>query len=423
MNTSDSAITMTDIQLEVGSVSGDIAVHGSTPETLAANDVAVIVNNAEEFSKAHSNYPSAEIYTADNLDLPNRNNTTITLKKENTRINRVVYNINELAKRAGISLHKTLGNVLIPAPATPGSIAINPVNDRSEDVSGISVATSVTNSKDGGDRVFVDTGDVITIYVLEQEGTQAPSTVTLTIGGTEKSFDLSDAGAGIAQSGTYTILNSDADGLIRYKIADITDSLGNTTTKVGVVTHEGKPVSVDTTAPTVSSEITPTEDATRKTVIFTITDSNVPNEISYKISATACEETADGYGTTGTEKTAAVISTEEGSGEAQIIFSSTDGNDKYVCVKVTDKAGLIAYAVSGQITGITSTVARITEFMYAPRDGATFEWIEITNKGSSTISLIDFKLIDGDEEKIIEHVRRKPKPCRRRNRHYHKKCR
>ena len=403
LNASDSAITMTDIQLEVGSVSGDIAVHGSTPETLAANDVAVIVNNETEFSKAHSNYPSAEIYTAGNLDLPNRNNTMVILKNDGVRIDRVVYNINELAKRAGMSLHKTLGDVLIPAPATPGSIAINPVNDRSEDIVGISVATSVTTGgKDGGDRVFVDTGDVITVYVLEQEGMQAPSTITLIVGGADKTVTLSDPG--VARSGTYTILANDADGLIRYKIEGITDSLGNTTEKIGVVTHEGKPVSVDTSMPTVSSEITPIEDATRKTVVFTITDSNVPNEISYKISATACEETADGYGTTGTEKTAAVVGTEEEAGEARIIFSDTSGNDKYVCAKVTDKAGLITYAVSGQITGIIPAAVRITEFMYAPKDGATFEWIEVTNKGSSAISLTDFKLIDGDEEKTIEHV-------------------
>ena len=105
------------------------------------------------------------------------------------------------------------------------------------------------------------------------------------------------------------------------------------------------------------------------------------------------------------QKRAAVVTgTEEGVGEARIIFSDTSGNDKYVCAKVTDKAGLTAYAVSGQITGITPAAVRITEFIYAPRDGATFEWIEVTNKGSSIISLTDFKLIDGDEEKTIEHV-------------------
>ena len=402
MNASGSAITMTDIQVQVGSVTGNVAVHESTPETLAASDVAVIVKDASTFITAHSTYPSTKIYTVGSLDLPNKNGTTIILKKGSVRIDRVVYNINELAKRAGMSLHKTLGDVLIPAPATPGSIAINPVNDRSEDIVGISVATNVTGGKDGGDRVFVDTGDVITVYVLEQEGMQAPSTITLIVGGADKTVTLGDPG--VARSGTYTILENDVDGLIRYKIEDITDSLGNTTEKVGVVTHEGKPVSVDTSVPTVSSEITPTEHATRKTVVFTITDSNVPDEIVYKVSTTECAETADGYGTTGTEKAAVVMGTEEGVGEAQIIFSSTDGNSKYVCAKVTDKAGLVTYAVSGQITGITPTAVRITEFMYAPRDGATFEWIEVTNKGSSAVSLIDFKLIDGDEEKTIEHV-------------------
>ena len=43
MNTSGSAITMTDIQVQVGSTTGDVAAHGSTPETLAENNIAVII--------------------------------------------------------------------------------------------------------------------------------------------------------------------------------------------------------------------------------------------------------------------------------------------------------------------------------------------------------------------------------------------
>ena len=56
--------------------------------------------------------------------------------------------------------------------------------------------------------MFVDTGDVITVYVLEQEGMQAPEYGNFDHSVAEliKTVTLGDPGAGVARSGTYTIL-------------------------------------------------------------------------------------------------------------------------------------------------------------------------------------------------------------------------
>ena len=403
MNTSRSLITMTDIQIQInGGTERTTAVHDQTSATLAANDIAVIVRDAAAFAAAHNTYPTNKIYTNTALNLPSRNNSTITLKKsDGTEIDSVIYNINELARRRGVSLHKTLGNVFTPAPATPGLVAINPVSDQSPNIVGISIATSVTDGTDKGDTVFVDEDDVITLYVLEQDGAQSPNDVMLTIGQNKRTVTLttsSDAGK-VVRSGTYTVQSNEEDGVVRYTITGITDSLGNRTTKIGIVTHNGKPVRVDNTAPTVTSEITPTGSATRKTAVFTITDTNIPSTIKYKISDTSCG--------TKTPYTASVEDEKESTvqnGEARVIFSSIGSNNKYVCVKVEDEAGHITYAVSDQISGITATSARITELMYAPNGGADLEWIEVTNKGTTTVTLADFGVIDGGDTKGIEHV-------------------
>ena len=403
MNTSGSTVTMTDIKIQINEgAEGTIAVHDQTSATLAANDIAVIVRNTATFTAAHSTYSTDKIYTSATLDLPSRNNTIVTLKKSNgTEIDRVVYNINELARRSGVSLHKTLGNVFTPAPATPGLVAINPVSDQSPNIVGISVATSVTDGTDKGDTVFVDENDVITLYVLEQDGAQSPNDVTLTIGQNKRTVTLttSSAAGKVVRSGTYTVQSNEEDGVVRYTITGITDSLGNRTTKIGIVTHNGKPVRVDTTAPIVTSEITPTGSATRKTAVFTITDTNIPSTIKYKVSDTSCSTKARYTASVEDEKESTVQN-----GEARVIFSSIDGNNKYVCVKVEDEAGHIIYAVSDQISGITATSARITELMYAPNGGADLEWIEVTNKGTATVTLTDFRVIDGDDTKGIEHV-------------------
>ena len=180
MNTSGSAITMTSLKLvigttENGTTENTIAVHGSTPATLAAGDLAVIVKvgDATAFTTAYSSYLQTKIYTGSALSLPSKNNTTVEIKKsDNTTLDSIVYDTSAYARRSGISLHRSLGEVFLPAPATPGIVQINPVTKTRAADAGVSVLVTVTGGTDGGNRHFINSGDTINITVLQQTAHQ-----------------------------------------------------------------------------------------------------------------------------------------------------------------------------------------------------------------------------------------------------------
>lgn len=400
MNVSDSAVTMTGLTLQIGDGTAEtIAVHSSTPADLAAGGVAVIVKDAATFTTMHSD-SSIKIYTSAAINLPAENNTEIVLKKESTNIDTVIYNNNEFARRDGVSLHKTLGNVFLPAPTTPGFVAINPVSGEVPVVTGVSVSAHIADGTNGGDVEFVGTGDVITLYIIAQDTIAAP-TASLNVGGSSKTVSLtrSAAAGGIMYSGGYTILSGDADGKITYAVEYTEGSASKA--KTGLLMYDGRQVSIDTTNPSVSSTITDADVTTRKVVVFTITDKNPPTEIQYKVSNSTSCTTKEAYdGVSADEQKAPVEN-----GQARIVLSSSDDNTKYICVKITDKAEHTVYGVSSQISGIAATSGRITELVYAPTDGANFEWIEITNKSDSNITITDFKIVDGGTDKSISAVR------------------
>lgn len=403
MNASTSAVTMTDLKVQVDTATAAaVAVHGSTPATLAAGSVAVIVKDATKFLGVHTGYSPDAVYTSTALDLPAANNTKIALKKNDVDIDAVTYNTNEFARRTGVSLHKTLGNVFLPAPETPGSVAVNPVTGDVPVMVGVSVSTSVAGGRSSGGVEFVGVGDVVSLYVLAQEGVSSP-TALLKIGTAKHSITLekTTAAGGVMYSGSHTIASGAADGVIQFEIGY------DGKKKEGVVTHEGRRVSIDTTDPVIGSWSAPANAvATRKVLELTVTDANLPDEVSYKLTNSACSTESNYTGSSDTEKQAAVTESDsvDNQGDVRIVLFGSAGNGKFVCVKVADKAGHVVYESSSEISGIVETSLRITELVYAPADGASFEWIEVSNKSGVNVQITDFKIVDGGRDKTIYAV-------------------
>ena len=393
MNTTDSSITMTDlfVQVDDGTL-GSVTVHGSTPATLAAGKVAVIVSDASAFTSAYGDYSVDNIYVSTSLSLPD-SRATLKLKEGSDEIESAEYVSSNFSKLKGVSLHRTLGGVFLPAPVTPGLVAINPVSGYMPVMVGVSVSTNVTGGTEKDDRVFVSAGDVVTLHVLAQSEIVSP-TASLDVGGVDRPLSLTktSGAGGVMHSGTYTLVSGDADGVITYTV---TYSGGDP--KTGTVTHNGKAVSVDTTSPTVTSAISDASVTTRKVVTFTIEDENSPAKVLYKVSSTPCGTQSAYSSDASEEEKVAVVE----AGEVRIVLSDSADNGKYVCVKVADKAGNTVYDVSNQVSGITASSLRITELVYAPADGASFEWLEVVNKGNSDITVTDFIIVDGGRDKRI----------------------
>ena len=403
MNTTGSAITMTDLSVQVDdSAAGSITVHGTTSADLAAGKIAVVVSNASTFVTAHNNYPADNIYVSSALRLPS-SGATVKLKNATNDVASVTYSTSNFSKLSGVSLHRTLGDVFLPAPVTPGSVAINPVTGFMPIMVGVSVSTSVTGGEDADDRVFVDAGDVVTLYVLSQDSVQS-LTASLSVGGVTRTLSLTEtSGAGgVMHSGEYTIVEGDIDGVLGYTVTY--PEGGSTRTKKGFVTHSGKQVSIDTTDPVVASTVSDADVTTRKVVTFTITDKNQPTEIEYVVSVTSCGTETTYTNSSETKKKVAVEQEESGQGEARVVLSSADANGTYICVKVADKAGNTVYGVSSQISGIVAASLRVTELVYAPVDGASFEWIEVVNTSNANIWITDYVIVDGGRNKGISAV-------------------
>ena len=339
------------------------------------------------------------LYVASSLVLP-KGGGTITLKKSTANINSVTYPQHALAYRTGASLHKTLGNVFRPAPATPGEIAINPITKRPASPNASSVSTEVTaaggGAGDDDETIYLAENDTITIRVLDQRSL-GTITATLIIGSdvaqnhrtltptTSKSTDAQ-------KIYTYTVQASDPSGGITYKIEGANDRGGKPTTLTGEVRHENKRAVIDKAAPTASIVFDPSGAAVRKTAVVTVVEDNPTDTISYKIHTAACSDKSAYDAVTGGGETVALEKTDAGL-QARILLFGANLNTKYICVKVVDKKGQEGYAASAAISGMEEASLVISEWMYASVNGVSHEWIEVTNVGSSGVSLTKYDLM------------------------------
>lgn len=404
-NTSASSVDITGLKVTVGTTEYVVAVHDSnTAASLAAGAVAVIAGNSTAFIEHYAyTTPLYKISgpNASSFDLTGASANTVTLKKNADEIDRVTYGGNELTDATGASLHVTLGNIFTPAPATPGEIAINPVTEQVVRTVGSSVSTSVGRGsgevvKDSDDSVYLGIGNTVTLYVLDQRSLNA-LTAKLLIGATEKTLTLS--GTDVQKSGTYTVTETDPSGPVTYSVAGMKDTDGAAMTGTGTVKHNGKTVVIDMATPSVSVSVAPAGNANRKTVTVNVTEDSPPETVSYKVSSVSCGTSATYAASPETEQTAPLTD-----GTAEIRLFGASYNGKYICVKVTDKVGLVSHAVSDQISGITAASLLISEIMYAPEGGAAHEWIEVTNVGSVSVTLTDYKVNDGGTKRSITHI-------------------
>ena len=412
-NTSSAAVDMTGLKLLVGTTEyATVTAEGTSGNSLGAGKVAIIAADPSAFSAAYSGYGSGtttkqlyKIVGTSNatFSLPAETGTVVKLQKGSTEIDNVSYSRNSLAEGTGASLHKTLGNILVPAPVTPGSLSANPITNTALRQIASSVSTSVTGGqKIAGDDVnlYLGTGDTITLTALDQKGL-GTLTAKILIGTTEKTVTLS--GDATRKSGTYTIVTGDPSGPVTYSITGLRGSDGqvNAGAATGSVYGEGRIAVVDKHAPTVTAAVTDGLTTTRKIVTVTIADDSPTDTISYKVNATACGTKALYDASTESEKKAAV-DTSGDTNTATIRLFGTANNNKYVCIKATDKLAQAGYGVSSQITGLTAAKLIISEIMYRPATGKT-EWIEITNVGTETELLTNYKIDDGGTKRTITH--------------------
>ena len=181
------------------------------------------------------------------------------------------------------------------------------------------------------------------------------------------------------------------------------DYSGQSATKEGTVTHEGKPVIVDLTAPAVTVEIKSSGSNIRKTVVVAVTDNSPPAEISYKIHSSSCGNKSAYDGVQGVEKKAKLMD-----GKAHIPLIGTQYNSKYVCIKVVDTVTKETYTSSSQLSGFVRASVIFSEIFYSGGGGVDYEWVEVTNMGSTTVSLIDYHILDGETERTITHHKGTP---------------
>ena len=402
VNISAAAINMTTLKVGVGSAAKQsITVDGTTPASLPAGGIAVIAKNTTTFKAAYSGY-SGNLYSSA-FSLPDTNGTEVALYDSagTVKVHTVTYNTDPRTNGTGSSLHVGLNGLIIPGPATPGALEVNPITQSYAQFSGgVAVASSITGSTDATGFVFLDAADVITLQVLHPEALPDNLTAKVTVGGTEKTMTASAGATAIRKNFTYTVVSGDTDGRITYTILS-----SGSVIKSGAVTHQGKVAAIDKTAPTLSFAMeAPNSITSRKQVTVTVTDTSPPEEVEYKIHTAACT-TSLIYAAASDAKTIPVVTkTGEGGAEthtASAILFGTEYNTKYFCVKATDRAGRVAYSASPQITGITALTAEITELSYVTDEGG--EWIEIVNSGSSSVTVTDLTLRIGSNTDSITH--------------------
>ena len=400
-NAGSASVTMTGLKIAVGNTEYTISTNGSTTASLAVGDTAVVAADPSGFTTAYS-YGTTHLYKAAGasnavFSLPAVSNTTVKVKKNATDIDSITYSRDSLAERTGSSLHKTLGNIFVPAPATPKELASNPVTDTAARQVGSSVSTGITGgTKVAGDdaRIYLGQGDTITLTVLDQKSL-GTVTAKVLIGTAERTVTLS--GDGTRKTGTYTVTSSDPSGFVTYSVTGLTDSAGAVVpTTTGSVYGEGRIAVVDVSAPTVTTAVTTPGVSTRKVVTVTVRDDSPPDTISYRISSSSCGTKSTYDASTDTEAHASLSD----SGTAEIRLFGTEYNNKYLCVKASDVLDQTTYAVSSKITGLTTPKLVISEIMYRPATGKT-EWIEITNVGTDTVVLTDYVIDDGGTKRSL----------------------
>ena len=192
------------------------------------------MKDATTFLAQNTGY-TGSIYTA-SITLPETDGTEVALyDSSNAKIHTITYNMSDRIKETGMSLHVGLDGSLVAAPATPGAIVVYPVSSSHAIApSGMAVSSSVTNGTNGGDLVFLDTNDVITLRVLHTEKIPSGATAELYIGATKKDMTAQSGATDIYKEFRYTVVAGDPSGLVTYAIKKGTESLitGAVTMKV-----------------------------------------------------------------------------------------------------------------------------------------------------------------------------------------------
>ena len=365
-----------------------VDVGGAT--SLGPGGVAVIARDAALFRRSYPSY-SGPLYTANSLSFSGSDSIDLVLGNSFGVFDRLSYRKGSFVGRVGATLHVVSGTV-VPAPATPGSLLVNPISvDPSERV-GSSVSTAVFGGEVTGDAIYLNTGDRILLHVLDQIGLVSP-TGSLRVGGID--HPLSFSGDRIQQSAVYTVSDGSTEGEVQYAVRGVMTGDRQTSDRVGVVKHNGLRAIVDVTLPRVSVR------GEGGAIVVTADDTHLSDHLLYRISNRACASASEYASAGGVESSVRLAS-----GQAR--FSVRDSS--HVCLKVSDLAGNVTYASSSPST--VPTISRpsgsgslaIRELMYAPVAGASHEWLEIVNEGSTTVSLTAYRIIDGGRSRTITHV-------------------
>ena len=259
----------------VGTTDSAIVAAEGTDDTLATGATAIIAVSAEDFdgTTPYTGYDTTGSLYTSSFSLPETDGTVVALvTTSNTVLHAITYNSDIRSEGTGISLHLGLGDTLVPAPATPGEIANNPIVDTyAPQVADAVVTTSAEGGTESNNIIFLNDNDKVHLDII---ALSPPEALQVQIAFSDGNYltltGVGDEGS-VTRRFTYTITSTSQSGEITYRIRK-----DGTTITSGVITHSGKRVAIDRDTPSASFVITPTTNASRKRVVATITDTHLP---------------------------------------------------------------------------------------------------------------------------------------------------